>query len=208
MHGAPGRAIARHHGTLAKLDRCGDEMMRKMLYGAAHVSLVRTTKWSWLKAGAMQDRQVPWAEKGDRRAGASAGHDPAPHMAWTAPNSAGPGDRRSMTDVHDQTRAHGCFSQQRPRHSRCHMEFPTHRGRRSNLGSNPSTRWHLADRPTLQPKVSHWRHGIATTFPQLGQPQAVPAPLNLGDWGGVQDRVGFLRQCSGMQPRNPEEATK
>ena len=86
-------------------------MMRKMLYGAAHVSLVRTTKWSWLKAWAMQDRQAPWAEKGDRRAGASAGRDPAPHMAWTAPNSAGSGDRSSMTDVHDQTRAHGCLSQ-------------------------------------------------------------------------------------------------
>ena len=38
-------------------------MMRKMLYGAAHVSLVRTTKWSWLKAWAMQDRQAPWLKK-------------------------------------------------------------------------------------------------------------------------------------------------
>ena len=36
------------------ISRCGDEMMRAMLYEAAHIMLVRTTKWSWLKAWAMQ----------------------------------------------------------------------------------------------------------------------------------------------------------
>jgi len=36
------------------ISRCGDEMMRAMLYEAAHILLVRTTKWSWLKAWAMQ----------------------------------------------------------------------------------------------------------------------------------------------------------
>ena len=36
------------------ISRCGDEMMRMMLYEAAHVMLVRSTKWSWLKAWAMQ----------------------------------------------------------------------------------------------------------------------------------------------------------
>ena len=37
-----------------RISRCGDEMMRAMLYEAAHIMLVRTTKWSWLKAWAMQ----------------------------------------------------------------------------------------------------------------------------------------------------------
>src|SRR4249920_1639785 len=36
------------------ISRCGDEMMRAMLYEAAHILLVRSTKWSWLKAWAMQ----------------------------------------------------------------------------------------------------------------------------------------------------------
>ena len=35
------------------ISKCGDEMMRAMLYEAAHILLVRTTKWSWLKAWAM-----------------------------------------------------------------------------------------------------------------------------------------------------------
>jgi transposase len=35
------------------ISRCGDEMMRAMLYEAAQTLLVRTTKWSWLKAWAM-----------------------------------------------------------------------------------------------------------------------------------------------------------
>src|SRR6478735_3888480 len=37
-----------------RISRCGDEMMRVMLYEAAHIMLVRSTKWSWLKAWAMQ----------------------------------------------------------------------------------------------------------------------------------------------------------
>src|SRR4026208_536474 len=36
------------------ISRCGDEMMRAVLYEAAQVMLTRTTKWSWLKAWAMQ----------------------------------------------------------------------------------------------------------------------------------------------------------
>ena len=36
------------------ISRCGDEMMRVMLYEAAHIMLVRLAKWSWLKAWAMQ----------------------------------------------------------------------------------------------------------------------------------------------------------
>src|SRR5271167_2200855 len=36
------------------ISKCGDEMMRMMLYEAAQVMLTRTNKWSWLKAWAMQ----------------------------------------------------------------------------------------------------------------------------------------------------------
>jgi transposase len=35
------------------ISKCGDEMMRVMLYEAAQILLVRSTKWSWLKAWAM-----------------------------------------------------------------------------------------------------------------------------------------------------------
>jgi transposase len=36
------------------ISRCGDQMMRAMLYEAAQILLVRSTKWSWLKAWAMK----------------------------------------------------------------------------------------------------------------------------------------------------------
>jgi transposase len=36
------------------ISRCGDEMMRVMLYEAAQVMLTRTNKWSWLKAWAVK----------------------------------------------------------------------------------------------------------------------------------------------------------
>jgi transposase len=36
------------------ISRCGDGMMRAMLYEAAQILLVRSTRWSWLKAWAMQ----------------------------------------------------------------------------------------------------------------------------------------------------------
>jgi hypothetical protein len=36
------------------IPRCGDEMMRMMLYEAAQSMLVRSTRWSWLKAWAMK----------------------------------------------------------------------------------------------------------------------------------------------------------
>jgi transposase len=36
------------------ISKCGDEMMRLMLYEAAQIMLVRTAKWSWLKAWAMK----------------------------------------------------------------------------------------------------------------------------------------------------------
>ena len=36
------------------ISKCGDEMLRVMLYEAAQILLMRSTKWSWLKAWAMQ----------------------------------------------------------------------------------------------------------------------------------------------------------
>jgi hypothetical protein len=45
-----GLSVGRRQG----ISRCGDEMMRAMLYEAAQVMLIRTTKWSWLKAWAMK----------------------------------------------------------------------------------------------------------------------------------------------------------
>ena len=36
------------------ISKCGDEIMRVMLYEAAQIMLVRSTKWSWLKAWAMK----------------------------------------------------------------------------------------------------------------------------------------------------------
>jgi transposase len=36
------------------ISKCGDEMIRVMLYEAAQIMLVRSTKWSWLKAWAMK----------------------------------------------------------------------------------------------------------------------------------------------------------
>jgi hypothetical protein len=62
-----------------RISRCGDEMMRVMLYEAAQ-SILRSKKWSWLKAWAMQIARPPRDEKGDRGPGASVGCDHAPHL--------------------------------------------------------------------------------------------------------------------------------
>ena len=47
------RARERHRHRSGAISRCGDEMMRVMLYEAAQ-SMLRSTRWSWLKAWAMQ----------------------------------------------------------------------------------------------------------------------------------------------------------
>ena len=62
------------------ISRCGDEMMRMMLYEAAQGMLVRSTKWSWLKALGNEGRQASRDEEGDRGAGASVGRDHAPRV--------------------------------------------------------------------------------------------------------------------------------
>ena len=38
---------------IGRISKCGDGMMRTLLYEAAQVMLTRTRKWSWLKAWAM-----------------------------------------------------------------------------------------------------------------------------------------------------------
>jgi transposase len=61
------------------ISRCGDEMMRAMLYEAAHIMLVRLAKWSWLKAWAMKIARHRGMKKAIV-AGASVGRDHAPHL--------------------------------------------------------------------------------------------------------------------------------
>src|SRR5262249_3146641 len=62
------------------ISRCGDEMMRAMLYEAAQILLVRSAKWSWLKAWAMKIARHRGLKKGDRGLGAPIGRDHAPHL--------------------------------------------------------------------------------------------------------------------------------
>ena len=62
------------------ISRCGDEMMRVMLYEAAQILLMRSTRWSWLKAWAMQIARRRGVKKGDRDAGTPIGRHHAPHL--------------------------------------------------------------------------------------------------------------------------------
>ena len=39
---------------MGRISKCGDAMMRSALYEAANIMIERTTRWSWLKAWAMQ----------------------------------------------------------------------------------------------------------------------------------------------------------
>jgi len=61
------------------ISRCGDEMMRAMLYEAAQ-SMLRSRKWSWLKAWAMQIARRRGIKKSNCRAGATVGGNHAPHL--------------------------------------------------------------------------------------------------------------------------------
>src|SRR6516164_6068569 len=49
-HHLASRARDPQNDRTGAISRCGDEMMRIMLYEAAQSMLVRTAKWSWLKA--------------------------------------------------------------------------------------------------------------------------------------------------------------
>jgi transposase len=50
----PAREQSGERDRPGAISRCGDEMMRAMLYEAAQSMLVRSTRWSWIKAWAMQ----------------------------------------------------------------------------------------------------------------------------------------------------------
>jgi transposase len=62
----PGSTVLHESGESRQVGRispCGDGMTRTLLYEAARVLLTRVTKWSWLKAWAMNG-----AERRGRRA--------------------------------------------------------------------------------------------------------------------------------------------
>jgi hypothetical protein len=61
------------------ISKCGDEMMRVMLYEAAQIMLVRGEVVLAQSLG-HEDRQAPRDEEGDRGAGAPVGGDHAPHL--------------------------------------------------------------------------------------------------------------------------------
>src|SRR3989449_4565478 len=50
----PSRYQSGESDRIGRISRCGDEMTRMMLYEAAQSMLVRSAKWSWLKAWAMK----------------------------------------------------------------------------------------------------------------------------------------------------------
>src|SRR6266571_2170117 len=50
----PSRYQSGESDRIGRISRCGDEMTRTMLYEAAQILMVRSTKWSWLKAWAMK----------------------------------------------------------------------------------------------------------------------------------------------------------
>jgi transposase len=58
------------------ISKCGDDMMRVMLYEAAQILLMRSTRWSWLKAWAMQIAR----RRGMKKAIMAAGRDHAPNL--------------------------------------------------------------------------------------------------------------------------------
>ena len=62
------------------ISRCGDEMMRMMLYEAAQVMLLRSAKWSWLKAWAMKIAKHRGMKKAIVALAHRVGRDHAPHM--------------------------------------------------------------------------------------------------------------------------------
>jgi transposase len=86
-----------------RISRCGDEMMRVMLYEAAQ-SMLRSKKWSWLKAWAMQIAR----RRGIKKAIVALARRLAvimhPAYGWMAPSSVGPGNkpRHQHETVQDQ----------------------------------------------------------------------------------------------------------
>jgi transposase len=50
----PSRHQSGESDRMGRISKCGDAMLRTVLFEAAQVMLVRSTKWSWLKAWAMK----------------------------------------------------------------------------------------------------------------------------------------------------------
>ena len=84
------------------ISRCGDEMMRMMLYEAAHGAFGKMVLAQGLGD---EDRQAPRAEKGDRGPGAPIGRDHAPHLGGRHRIPVDPGTScgGGMMTVKDQT---------------------------------------------------------------------------------------------------------
>ena len=62
------------------ISKCGDEMMRVMLYEAAQEHAGTLCQMVLAQGLGDADRQAPGHEKGNRRAGASLGRHHAPHL--------------------------------------------------------------------------------------------------------------------------------
>ena len=62
-----------------RISRCGDEMMRVMLYEAAQ-AMLHSKEMVLAQGLGHEDRQAPRNEEGNRGAGAPDGRDHAPHL--------------------------------------------------------------------------------------------------------------------------------
>lgn len=78
---------------VGRVSLCGDGMMRTLLYEAAQCLLTRVTKWSWLKAWAMNVEDG--SSEGRRRVGAATGSDHASHV-----------EQRTSPEVTDASTGH------------------------------------------------------------------------------------------------------
>jgi hypothetical protein len=83
-----------------KISRCGDKMMRVMLYEAAQ-SMMHSKIMVLAQGLGDADRQAPWDEEGDRGAGPPAGRDPAPHLGGRHRVPVDQGNRLSMGAMQD-----------------------------------------------------------------------------------------------------------
>ncbi|KTR00178.1 hypothetical protein NS365_22975 [Aureimonas ureilytica] len=81
---------------IGRISRCGDAMMRGLLFEAATVLLTRVRTWSWLKAWAVNLAQAARHETGHRRAVPALGRHPSPHLGGRKPSSNGHGQRHEQ----------------------------------------------------------------------------------------------------------------
>ena len=88
-----------------RISRCGDEMMRTMLYEAAQ-AMMRSKKWSWLKAWAMQIARRRGMKKAIVALARRLAVIQAPHLGGRhrVPLDQGTSRGSGMTTVQDQLR--------------------------------------------------------------------------------------------------------